>query len=191
MNNRRLIIIKNEDLHQKLNRLQIIRLPRWTDLPDLALYMDQVVGYINQSLNALSLDEITAAMINNYVKKEIVAAPIKKRYTKSQIAQVLMIALLKTSFSIEEIKQLMTVEMVHRNEKQFYDYFILTFLAAIHQLDEDYSPYEQEKNPAGTLVTATQQTLLKMACQTVVYKIAIGITLKKSAVDEKLAVKNK
>ena len=63
--------MKNEHLKQKLDRLQIIRLPRWTDLPDLELYMDQVVSYINQYLNALNLDEITASMINNYVKKEI------------------------------------------------------------------------------------------------------------------------
>lgn len=183
--------MKNEHLKQKLDRLQIVRLPRWTDLPDLELYMDQVVSYINQYLNALNLDEITASMINNYVKKEIVAAPIKKRYTKSQIAQVLIIALLKTSFSIEEIKQLMTAGTPNRNEKQLYDYFILTFLAAIHQLDEDYSPYDQGKNPAGTLVTETQQTLLKLACQSVVYKIAIGITLKKEPVEEKTPSKNK
>ncbi len=61
--------MKNEHLKQKLDRLQIVRLPRWTDLPDLELYMDQVVSYINQYLNALNLDEITASMINNYVKK--------------------------------------------------------------------------------------------------------------------------
>ena len=57
--------MKNEHLKQKLDRLQIVRLPRWTDLPDLELYMDQVVSYINQYLNALNLDEITASMINN------------------------------------------------------------------------------------------------------------------------------
>lgn len=62
--------MKNEHLKQKLDRLQIVRLPRWTDLPDLELYMDQVVSYINQYLNALNLDEITASMINNYVKKK-------------------------------------------------------------------------------------------------------------------------
>ncbi|KRM23806.1 DUF1836 domain-containing protein [Latilactobacillus graminis] len=172
--------MKNEMLKQKLDRLQITRLPRWTDLPDLALYMDQVVSYINQYLDGLNLDEITAAMINNYVKKGIVTAPSKKRYTKSQIAQVLIIALLKTSFSIEEIKQLIIAESPRRNEKQLYDYFILTFLAAIHQLDADYSPYEKSKNPAGILVTETEQTLLKLACQSVVYKIAIRVTLKKT-----------
>lgn len=172
--------MNNELLKRDLNQLQLLQLPRWTDLPGLNLYMDQVVSYINQYLEVLDLDEITAAMINNYVKKGLVVAPDKKRYAKQQISQVLIIALLKTNFSIEEIGRLLSVETAtDRNEKQLYDYFILTFLDAVHQLDEEYSPFEQGTKPANGLVTETQKTLLKLACQSVVYKIAIRITVKK------------
>ena len=48
--------MNNELLKRDLNQLQLLQLPRWTDLPGLNLYMDQVVSYINQYLEVLDLD---------------------------------------------------------------------------------------------------------------------------------------
>ena len=49
--------------------------PKWTELPEIDLYMDQVITYINEKLkDTYFYDEkfITKAMINNYVKTGIV-----------------------------------------------------------------------------------------------------------------------
>ena len=45
------------------------RMPRYQELPDMGLYLDQVVRYVNNSLEALGCQEITASMVSNYVKK--------------------------------------------------------------------------------------------------------------------------
>ncbi|UKI49383.1 MAG: DUF1836 domain-containing protein [Clostridium sp.] len=51
-------------------------------LPDIDLYMDQVVTYLEKQLKILatsSLDkQITSSMINNYVKGEVISAPVSK-----------------------------------------------------------------------------------------------------------------
>ena len=62
--------------------------PRWSDLPEIDLYMDQVITYINEKLkDTYFYDEkfITKAMINNYVKTGIVHPPVKKTPLSSKI----------------------------------------------------------------------------------------------------------
>ena len=60
------------------------RLPRWNALPDLELYMDQVLSLMERYLgNYPGFDRkgLTAAMVNNYVKLGVMPPPVKKKYT--------------------------------------------------------------------------------------------------------------
>ncbi len=56
-------------------------IPYWEELPDLDLYLDQILLYVNQ-YTQYSLDPkdkgLTASMINNYVKHKHIDKPIKK-----------------------------------------------------------------------------------------------------------------
>ncbi|WP_019792032.1 DUF1836 domain-containing protein, partial [Streptococcus sobrinus] len=57
--------------------------PKWADLPELDLYLDQVLLYVNQvsKLSTTTTDKgLTASMINNYVKHGLVEKPVKKKY---------------------------------------------------------------------------------------------------------------
>ena len=64
-----------------------IHIPRWNELPNVDLYLDQVVTFINSSLSEFlysSQDKgdnqiLTKTMINNYVKNNLIDAPIKKK----------------------------------------------------------------------------------------------------------------
>ncbi|MGI6004097.1 MAG: DUF1836 domain-containing protein [Christensenellales bacterium] len=91
--------------------MESYRLPRWNDLPDLDLYMDQVVSLIERTLKVFSFSEqermITPAMINNYVKLGIVPPPQKKRYSREHVARLIMLSLLKQVLSISQINQLL------------------------------------------------------------------------------------
>ncbi|KXT73720.1 hypothetical protein SGODD07_00378 [Streptococcus gordonii] len=59
----------------------MISFPLWQELPDLDLYLDQVLLYVN-SVNQKAFPGqekvLTAAMINNYVKHAHIQKPIKK-----------------------------------------------------------------------------------------------------------------
>ncbi len=79
--------------------------PRWQELPEIDLYMDQVVGYLSQKLAVFydTDDEscgITATMINNYVKQKVIAPPVKKRYDRAAVSSLMMLFCAKQVLSI-------------------------------------------------------------------------------------------
>ena len=83
----------------------------WEHLPDLGLYMDQVITYIQRQCRPLYTAQdnlITPAMINNYVKCGVVTRPVGKKYDRVQLAQLMMLCTLKQAASLEEIKKLLT-----------------------------------------------------------------------------------
>ena len=85
-----------------------VHIPRWNELPNIDLYMDQVLNYIESSLkDYIKSDEkfITKTMINNYVKGEVVSAPIAKKYNREHIALIEEVCTLKQVLSIAEVKQ--------------------------------------------------------------------------------------
>lgn len=79
--------------------------PRWSELPDVPLYMDQVVEIIKKALDIFSDGEpvITAPMINNYVRQKLIDPLVNKKYLKDHVSQLMVISLFKRSFSIQEI----------------------------------------------------------------------------------------
>ncbi len=86
------------------------KFPVWTDLPTIDLYLDQVLLYINDltsQFNPRYQKPLTASMVNNYVKHGYVRKPMKKKYGKTQLAQLTVISLLKDVFSIQELTQAM------------------------------------------------------------------------------------
>ena len=91
--------------------LNEFRLPRWEEIPDLGLYMEQIIDLLKQYLDYLppELKEeqfITAATINNYVRTKVMPEPKKKRYYREHIAYLLMILTLKQTLSIAMIQRL-------------------------------------------------------------------------------------
>lgn len=53
------------------------RLPRYAQIPEVGLYLEQVVRYINARLAPLGEPELTGSMVSNYVKQKLVPAPLK------------------------------------------------------------------------------------------------------------------
>ena len=104
-------------------------LPSWDELPTLDLYMDQVVALINSYLGFLPKEVgmdavVTAAAINNYVRKKIVPAPVKKRYSRIHLAYLLLICSLKQSVSISYIQQMIPVSLTEEQVRDIYDQFV-------------------------------------------------------------------
>lgn len=86
-------------------------LPAWREIPNFGLYMEQVIAIVKQYLDylppELKDDEIiTAAAINNYVRKHVMPEPVKKKYYRVHIAYLLMICSLKRSISIASIQKI-------------------------------------------------------------------------------------
>lgn len=106
------------------SKLAQVQLPHWKELPSLGLYIDQVVTIVNEQLKGLGVDPLTKSMVNNYVKKKVIQAPVKKKYAVNQLVDLLLISFFKTSFSIDEIRAGIAQVTVSVYPQQAYDQFV-------------------------------------------------------------------
>ena len=101
--------------------------PKWEDIPNIDLYLDQVLLYVNQVCAPISPDKekgLTASMVNNYVKHGYLTKPDKKKYQRKQIARLIAITTLKSIFSIQEIAQTLNTLQTQASSDQLYDAFV-------------------------------------------------------------------
>lgn len=98
-------------------------LPRYADLPQMGLYLDQTVQYVNSYFRTFCGVELTSSMVSNYVKKGILSHPVRKKYARDQIASLMYIAVSKTVLSMENIDALFKMQRAHCSAGAAYDYF--------------------------------------------------------------------
>ena len=103
------------------------RLPRYRELPDMGLYLEQVTKYINGFIIPLGYAEITTSMVSNYVKKGVIASPVKKQYYAEQIAYLFFISIAKSILSMENIAQLFAMQKKVYTAEVAYNYFCAEF----------------------------------------------------------------
>lgn len=98
----------------------------WALIPDLGLYMDQVVTYIERQLEPLygaaAKGLLTPSMINNYVKSGLVHRPLGKKYYREHLAILMMIVMLKPVASMDDILKL-TTPHEDQSIERLYDEF--------------------------------------------------------------------
>ena len=116
-----------DNLEQWCRDIKTYHIPRWDELPDFDLYMDQVISYIEKCLGLpLNNDSnriITPAMINNYTKSKMIPSPTNKKYGKKHLAYLIAITLLKQVITISEIKDGISYQFSLYGEKGAYDMF--------------------------------------------------------------------
>ncbi|EOT45937.1 MULTISPECIES: DUF1836 domain-containing protein [Enterococcus] len=124
-----------EELYTWAQTLTTFHLPRWQELPDLELYMDQVIKLVDNYLSPVIQTEkhplLTAAMVNNYVKKKIIPPPVKKKYNRKHLAFLIAITSLKQVLAIEEIRTGILFQGKKIGIRQAYDVFCETQEQAI------------------------------------------------------------
>lgn len=98
-------------------------LPRFEEIPNVGLYLEQTTKYIAEYLAPLQDGVITGSMISNYVKKGLVANPVKKQYNREQIAYLIFIAVAKSVLSMEDIRMLIHLQINTYTPQRAYDYF--------------------------------------------------------------------
>ena len=110
--------------------IEKFHLPRWKEIPEIDLYIDQVVSLLENYLaNYIASDNekgghiITKTMINNYVKHGVVKSPVNKKYSREHIAYLFVIFVLKQIYSMEEIKKLITLAIETSPIDQAYNRF--------------------------------------------------------------------
>ena len=126
------------ELAELKGRLAQERPDRWESLPDIPLYMDQVVSYLARQLISFGEgDSLTPAMINNYIKDGLLARAI-------------------------------AIGQEGRNSKRLYDFFWQTLDEALNEtaarLDETTSDHDL---PKLVLALALRSYVDGLACRRV------------------------
>ena len=102
-------------------------LPRWSELPNLDLYLDQTVNILEKYMRNYigNKDEtiITKTMINNYVKQGLIKPPKKKKYNRIHIATLIVICMLKQIYSINDISELIQLAIKTAKINTAYNQF--------------------------------------------------------------------
>lgn len=87
------------------------QLAEWDQLPDIGLYMDQVVTILErqsgQYLQGEDVKAITPSMINNYVKDGIIKRPVMKKYGREHLADLFILNSAKQVLPISDIAVLL------------------------------------------------------------------------------------
>lgn len=104
----------SEHFSDALSGIQRFQLLPWELIPDLGLYMDQVVTLIVRTFEPLYGEEskrlLSAPMINNYVKAGLLPRSRGKKYSREQIALLSIIVALKQVCSMEEIRRMLALK---------------------------------------------------------------------------------
>lgn len=154
--------------------IQNFHIARWEELPDLELYMDQVITFLNRHLAPLLEEDrelVTAAMVNNYVKQGLIPKPEKKKYTRRHVAYLMTITILKQVLTITEIRDgivLYTRQMgtAQRSYDHFCEEMELALGLVCNQLTNAEPHLDRLEVPPAELV------MLRMAATSFVCKLA-------------------
>ncbi|MFV0518214.1 MAG: DUF1836 domain-containing protein [Aminipila sp.] len=111
-----------EELKKLKELLKEERPNNWEDIPDIDLYMDQVLSYMKrQHIGLESGESLTSAMVNNYIKKEVLPRAKGKRYERTHIAYLTAICLFKQVLSVDAAKDLLDNQLKVADIKTFYE----------------------------------------------------------------------
>ena len=147
------------------------RLPRYNEIPNVGLYLEQTTKYINGYLAPLGCLEITPSMVSNYVKKGLLSNPVKKQYYSEQIAYLFFIAIAKNLLSMDDIALLIQMQKKSYPLPVAYDYLcdeledIILFMFGLKdQIDLVGSTENDEKSLLSSLIFSVANVIHMHAC---------------------------
>ena len=120
-------------------------LPSWENIPDIGLYMDQVIVLLSQYLGLISPAEekedaedgsasdekiFSASSVNNYVRLKIMPAPVRRSYYRVHVAYLIIILTLKQAVSINIVKEMLSNELPEESVQELYRDYVIKHRAA-------------------------------------------------------------
>lgn len=152
-------------------------------IPDIQLYMDQITTFAEDNLSSLKRNAedklLTKTMINNYTKFNLIKPPVKKKYDKDSIINLILIYHLKNIISINDIKTVFN-NVEEGGEQSLYDFFTKMQKYDEQRFKEDFSedfskliPEELDEKKAQlfmALMLINQANLRKQAAERLIDK---------------------
>lgn len=153
----------NPDYQKEIARyVSEFHLPRYRELPDIGLHLEQVVRYVNRFLPT----PITPSMVSNYVKQKTIPGPTKKAYGPDSIAYLIFVSYVKSVVSMEDIRLMTDIQRDSYSLVVAYDYFCCEF----ENLLQYVCGLKDAPDHVGHDSTA-QKELMRTALLSITYKV--------------------
>ena len=104
---------------------------------------------------------LTKSMVNNYVKKKVIQAPIKKKYAVNQLVDLLLIGLLKSNFSLDDIRAGIAQVTMNSYPQAAYDRFVEILNALL----------AGEEIPSNNVINSQNDRLMTLALKSVLTRM--------------------
>ena len=163
------------------NHILNLTLPSYEQIPDVGLFLEQVCKYINDYLATLPGFGLTTSMISNYVKKGLISNPVRKQYSREQIAYLFFIAVGKAVLSLEDLQLLIKLQQMTYPSQRAYDYFRLELKNVLEYVFE----YKQELETVG-VEKSQEKAILRNAIIAVAHKVYLNQMLAIAAEKQEL-----
>lgn len=156
-----------EELVELKEKLASNRPDGWDRLPDIPLYMDQVVSYLTRQMVCFEEgDALTSAMINNYIKDGLVSRANGKKYGQEHLAYLTAISALKQVLSVREMRTLVAIGRENGTSELQYNYFCRYLDQALNQAAQQLDENAQvEDLPRLVLTYALQSYAHGLVCR--------------------------
>lgn len=139
-----------------------IKLPRYNEIPNVGLYLKQVVKLINDVIEPFMEADVTEAMLSNYVKKHIISSPVKKQYDREQTAKLIFIVFAKNAASLDNIALLLKRQEQAYSAQEAYDFFAESMENALNRGETETKQVSEGEQ--------TELTILRTIIHTVASK---------------------
>ena len=149
------------------------------DIPNLDLYMDQVITFFENHLAHTKRRPedklITKTMINNYTKNKLMMPAVKKKYTKDHLLLLALIYELKQVTSLEDIRILFSLIQNDNDTdalNEVYNAYLALQPLQKQAVETTLDALEDEKKAASLNGDAAEQALtcLLLFEQSLTYK---------------------
>jgi hypothetical protein len=166
-----------------MESIQNFCLPRYHEIPNVGLYLDQTTKYISEYLAPLGDYTLTNSMVSNYVKKGLIASPVKKQYDRDQIAYLFFIAVAKSVLSLDALTGFIALQKRTYSVETAYNFFCkqmegtLRFTCELTDVENvgELETTDEKRLLYSCIISVTQKIYLEKCLEAIAAEIADGV----------------
>ena len=163
----------NKEIIELKEKLSKNRPSKWEDFPDIELYMDQVLTYMERQYIDTENDVLTSAMVNNYIKSGVLPRANGKKYAKEHLAYLTAVSMLKQVITVSDMEILLKEKIKSTGIEDFYAYYCRMLDKELSAAADVFPPdVDSSLLPTLALELAVSSYAQKMVCQRLIKVIA-------------------
>ncbi len=145
---------------------ETLLLPDYDSFPDIELYKDQILSCLARTpISHRSDDEMTSAMVNNYIKAELLPRSNGKKYSKEHLAYLTIISKLKQVLSVNDTKILLDMDATEDGIAARYEKFKHVYEIMLQVMREDLKKSPGQQLADTAMQFAAISYVSKIACE--------------------------